>query len=114
MGERVQPSALVAGRDGEVQYRLERCVAAMRHMVDGGWFGAHEDSVGMEVEFDLVDPLGRPRPINDRVLERLGRSDMQQELGQFNVELNLAPRRLRDRVLRETESELAAVLDRSR
>src|SRR5690348_2586752 len=83
-------------------------------MVGDGWFGAHEDTVGMEVEFDLVDPLGRPRPINDLVLERLGRSDMQHELGQFNVELNLAPRWLRDRVLRETESDLTVVLDRSR
>jgi hypothetical protein len=97
MGERVEPSALVVGHGHEVQGRLERCVAALRCMVDGGWFGAHEDTVGMEVEFDLVDPLGRPRPINDAVLARLGRADMQHELGQFNVELNLAPRRLRDR-----------------
>jgi hypothetical protein len=114
MGERVEASALVVGHDHEVQGRLERCVAALRRMVDGGWFGAHEDTVGMEVEFDLVDPLGRPRPINDAVLARLGRADMQHELGQFNVELNLAPRRLRDRVLRETESDLAVVLDRCR
>jgi hypothetical protein len=114
MGERVEASALVVGHDHEVQGRLERCVAALRRMVDGGWFGAHEDTVGMEVEFDLVDPLGRPRPINDAVLARLGRADMQHELGQFNVELNLAPRRLRDRVLRETESDVAVVLDRCR
>ena len=114
MGERVEPSALVVGHGHEVQRRLERCVAALRHMVDGGWFGAHQDTVGMEVEFDLVDPLGRPRPINDAVLARLGRADMQHELGQFNVELNLAPRRLQDRVLRETESDLAVALDRCR
>ena len=114
MGERVEPSALVVGHGREVQNRLERCVAALRYMVDGGWFGAHEDTIGMEVEFDLVDPLGRPRPINDAVLARLGRADLQHEIGQFNVELNLAPRRLRDRVLRETESDLAVVLDRCR
>jgi hypothetical protein len=114
MGERVEPSALVVGRDHDVQRRLERCVAALRCMVDGGWFVAHEDTIGMEVELDLVDPLGRPRPINDAVLARLGRADMQHELGQFNVELNLAPRRLRDRVLLETESDLTVVLDRCR
>ena len=39
---------------------------------------------------------------------------MQHELGQFNVELNLAPRRLRGRVLRECESDLAGVFDRCR
>ena len=113
MGERVEPSALVVD-DHKVQCRLQRCVAVLRRMVDGGWFGAHEDTVGMEVEFDLVDPLGRPRPINDAVLARLGRADMKHELGQFNVELNLAPRRLRGGVLRESESDLADVLDRCR
>ena len=46
-------------------------------MVDGlVRSSAHEDTVGMEVKFDLVDPLGRPRPINDAVLARLGRADM--------------------------------------
>ena len=104
MGERVEPSALVVGHDHEVQRRLQRCVAALQRMVDGGWFVAHEDTVGMEVELDLVDPLGRPRLINDAVLARLGRADMKHELGQFNVELNLAPRRLRGGVLRDSES----------
>ncbi len=114
MGERVEPSALVVRHDPAVQRRLEQCVSALRRMVDGGWFGAHENTVGMEVELDLVDPLGRPRLINDAVLERLGRADMQHELGQFNVELNLAPRQLRGRVLRESESDLADVFDRCR
>lgn len=113
MGERVEPSALV-GDGHEVQHRLARCVAALRRMIDGGWFDDHDDTVGMEVELDLVDPLGRPRLINDAVLARLGRADMQHELGQFNVELNLAPRRLRGSVLRECEADLADVFDRCR
>jgi hypothetical protein len=83
-------------------------------MVDDGWFAGHEDTVGMEVELDLVDPLGRPRLINDAVLARLGRPDMQHELGQFNVELNLPPRRLHGRVLRDSERDLADVLDACR
>ncbi|WP_326548011.1 glutamate-cysteine ligase family protein [Mycolicibacterium sp. ND9-15] len=114
MGERVEPSALVGDTGHVVQRRLERCVAALRRMVDDGWFDGHEDTIGMEVEFDLVDPLGRPRLINDAVLTRLGRADMQHELGQFNVELNLAPRRLEGQVLRECEADLADVFDRSR
>lgn len=112
MGERIEASALVLGHDSEVQCRLQRCVAALRHMIDGGWFAAHEDTVGMEVELDLVDPSGRPRLVNDAVLARLGRADMQHEIGKFNVELNLAPRRLDGRVLRDSESDLADVLDR--
>jgi hypothetical protein len=114
MGDRIEASALVLGHDPEVQHRLQRCVAALRRMVDGGWFAAHQDTVGMEVELDLVDPLGRPRLVNDAVLARLGRADMQHELGKFNVELNLAPRRLQGRVLRDSESDLGDVLDRCR
>ena len=90
MGDRIDASALVVGHGDEVPRRLERCVAALQRMVDGNWFDGHEDTIGMEVELDLVDPLGRPRLINDAVLARLGRADMQHELGQFNVELNLA------------------------
>ena len=111
MGDRVDASALVVDHDDEVQRRLQRCVAALQRMVDGGWFVGHEDTIGMEVELDLVDPLGRPRLINDAVLARLGRADMQDELGQFNVELNLAPRRLQGRVLYDSERDLADVLD---
>ena len=114
MGDRVEASALVVGRDHEVQRRLQRCVAALQRMVDDGWFVGHEDTIGMEVELDLVDPLGRPRLINDAVLARLGRADMQHELGQFNVELNLAPSRLQGRVLHGSEGELADVLDACR
>jgi len=111
VGDRVEAAALVAGHGQEVHRRLQRCVAALQHMVDGGWFVGHEDTIGMEVELDLVDPLGRPRLINDAVLARLGRADMQDELGQFNVELNLAPRRLQGRVLHDSERDLADVLD---
>ena len=93
MGERVDKSALAANHDPSLRRRLQRCVAVLRRMVDDGWFVGHEDTIGMEVELDLVDPLGRARLVNDAVLERLGRTDMQHELGQFNVELNIAPRR---------------------
>ena len=114
MGDRIDPSALVVGHADEVRRRLELCVAVMQRMVDGGWFDGHEDTIGMEVELDLVDPLGRPRLINDAVLARLGRADMQHELGQFNVELNLAPRRLQGRVLHDSERDLADVLEACR
>ena len=114
MGDRVDASALDVGHGHEVQRKLQRCVAVLQRMVDGGWFVGHEDTVGMEVELDLVDPLGRPRLINDAVLARLARADMQHELGQFNVELNLAPRQLQGRVLHDSEREFADVLDACR
>lgn len=114
MGKHIEASALVAGSVDEVRRRLEQSVAALQRMVEEGWFTGHEDTVGMEVELDLVDPLGRPRLVNDIVLARLGRTDMQQELGQFNVELNLAPTRLEGPVLRDSQRDLEDVLDTCR
>jgi hypothetical protein len=83
-------------------------------MLDAGWLVGDEHTVGMEVELDLVDPLGRPRLVNDVVLARLERADMQHELGQFNIELNVAPRLLSGDVLRDTEKDLLDVLDTCR
>ena len=91
MGDKVDRTTLATDRPAEVRQRLVDSVDALGAMVDDGWFTDHEDTVGMEVELDLVDPLGRPRPVNDAVLARLGRPDLQHELGRFNVELNLPP-----------------------
>lgn len=114
MGDRIDASALALGHGAEVHARLERCIAALTTMLDAGWFAADEPTVGMEVELDLVDPLGRPRLVNDAVLARLHRTDMQHELGQFNIELNVAPRRMSGLVLRDTEKDLLDVLDACR
>ncbi len=112
MGERVTAATLAAGPDGRVRSRLERCVAVLDRMVAEGSFAEHADSVGMEVELNLVDPLGRPRLVNEAVLARLGRADFQYELGQFNLEVNLPPRLLRGPVLAGYENELAGILHR--
>lgn len=113
MGDRIDASALVLGHGDDVRRRLTRSVAVLRQMVEAGWFAGHEDTIGMEVELDLVDPLGRPRLVNDAVLQALDRTDMQHELGQFNVELNLPPHPLTGHVLRDSEQLLADVLDGS-
>ncbi len=113
MGDRIDASALVLDRGDEVRHRLERSAAVLRQMVASGMFTGHEDSMGMEVELDLVDPLGRPRLINDAVLDRLHRPDMKHELGQFNVEFNFAPQRLHGDVLRRSHRILSDVLDTS-
>ncbi|WP_099021645.1 glutamate--cysteine ligase family protein [Mycolicibacterium palauense] len=114
MGDRIEASALALGHAEAVQRRLARCVAALRRMLDAGWFAEHTDTMGLEVELDLVDPLGRPRLVNDAVLSRLGRLDMQQELGRFNVELNVAPRPMTGPVLRDTERDVRDAIDTAR
>jgi hypothetical protein len=110
MGDEVHGAALVVGRTEEVRRRLEDSVTALAEMIGEGWFTGHEDTVGMEAELDLIDPLGRPRPVNDAVLARLGRPDVQHELGRFNVELNLPPERLAGGGLTTFERRLTGLL----
>jgi gamma-glutamyl:cysteine ligase YbdK (ATP-grasp superfamily) len=110
MGEAVR----LAGPDADavaVRRRLDRSVAALDRMVAEGWFDSEADTCGFEVELDLVDPLGRPRQVNGAVLAAMGRADVQVELSRFNLELNLAARPTRGRVLHGLATELADTLD---
>jgi hypothetical protein len=110
MGERLTAELLSAGDRPRVRERLDRSVEVLRRMVADGWLGCHEDSVGVELELNLVDPMGRPRLVNDEVLAYLARADLQYELSQFNLEFNLAPRPMGGAVLRNLEAELVRVV----
>ncbi len=110
MGEQIDASAIATVHRSTVRHRLERSVAALDRMIAEGSLCAGPASVGMELELDLVDPLGRPRLVNDAVLSRLGRADFQSELGQFNIEANLPPRRLGGSVLAGFERDLAGAM----
>ncbi|MSZ77500.1 MAG: glutamate--cysteine ligase, partial [Actinobacteria bacterium] len=73
-----------------------------------------------EVELNLVDDLGDPAMKNAEALAAIADPDFQTELGQFNIEINVAPARLREggiatfeqtlrRSLNDAESKSAAV-----
>src|SRR4029079_2321945 len=49
---------------------------------------------GIEVELNLVDDACDPAMKNAEVLEAIADPDFVTELGQFNLEINVAPRRL--------------------
>ena len=50
---------------------------------------------GLEIEFNLVDPVGDPVMRNATVLAEIADPDFVTELGQFNIEINVPPRELR-------------------
>lgn len=51
-----------------------------------------EPLLGMEVELNLVDRAMNPAMANAAVLDAIADPDYQTELGQFNIEINVAPR----------------------
>ncbi|HEY9315354.1 glutamate--cysteine ligase [Williamsia sp.] len=76
--------------------QVGRCTEAVARMLADGLFtdqgNPPEPLLGMEVELNLVDRAMNPAMSNATVLEAIADPDYQTELGQFNIEINVAPR----------------------
>src|SRR5919109_288916 len=103
MGQQV--SARVFSREDRQRYRqkVRSCLDVFARMLAEARFDADRRSVGLEIELNLTDDSGDPALTNQQVLERVADPDFVTELGQFNVEINIAPRLLESGVLREFE-----------
>ncbi len=110
------------GRDVELQeftradrtaYRLKvrRCLDVLEQMLRESRFDGDDPMTGLEIEFNLVDDDGRPALRNAEVLAELANPAFQTELGQFNLEINVPPRRLDESRASDMETELRASLD---
>src|SRR3712207_6248974 len=82
-------------------------------MLSDAAFDADRSSVGLEVELNLTDDDALPAMTNAAVLERIADADFQTELAQFNIEINVAPRKLTGGVLGELEDGIRATLNRA-
>jgi hypothetical protein len=60
-------------------------------------FDADDPMTGLEIELNLVDDDGNPALKNIEALEAIGDPSFVTELGQFNLEINVAPKRLSER-----------------
>jgi gamma-glutamyl:cysteine ligase YbdK (ATP-grasp superfamily) len=74
--------------------KVRRCLDVFARMLRESRFTDGTEQVGLEVEFNLVDEAGCPFMRNAEVLAAIADPDWSPELGQFNVEVNLAPRPL--------------------
>lgn len=54
-------------------------------------FAEYRPSIGAELEMYIVDREGNPSPINQTLIDKFKRPQLQQELNKFNLELNLSP-----------------------
>src|SRR5690348_16484922 len=110
------------GRDVDLQeftradrtaYRLKvrRCLDVLEQMLRDARFDTDDPMTGLEIEFNLVDEDGRPALRNVAALEQIADPAFQTELGQFNLEVNVAPRRLDEARASRLETELRASLN---
>jgi hypothetical protein len=111
MGEEV--AAKVFSRDDRQRYRqkVRSCLDVLARMLSEARFHPELRSFGLEIELNLTDDAGDPAMVNAEALEAIADPDFQTELGQFNVEINVAPRLLGGRVMTELEGGVRASLN---
>jgi len=83
-------------REDRTRYRakVRRCLDVFARMLRESRFEAERPMVGLEVEFNLIDEAGDPAMKNAEALDAIADPAFQTELGQFNIEINVPPRRL--------------------
>src|SRR3954467_1022806 len=103
MGEEV--TVTVFTREDRQRYRdkVKRCLDVFARMLAEHAFDKEPRSMGLEIELNLTEETGDPAMANAHVLELVSDPDFQTELGQFNVEINVAPRMLEGATFRELE-----------
>jgi gamma-glutamyl:cysteine ligase YbdK (ATP-grasp superfamily) len=111
MGQDV--AARVFSRADRQRYRekVRVCLDVFARMLADEQFETARGSFGLEIELNLTDDNGVPAMANAAVLEAIADPDFQTELGQFNVEINIAPRRFAEGVFSELEESVRASLN---
>ncbi len=85
-------------REDRTRYRekVRQCLDVFARMLRESRFDVERPMTGLEVELNLVDDACDPAMKNAEVLEAIADPAFVTELGQFNLEINVPPRRLSD------------------
>ncbi|MFG5718743.1 glutamate--cysteine ligase [Streptomyces murinus] len=105
--------ALVFTREDRRRYRvkMQECLDAFAKMLREARFDSEQPQVGLEIELNLVDDDAEPAMRNSAVLDAISDPAWSTELGRFNLEINVPPRRLTAGGPDAWESEIRAALD---
>lgn len=71
--------------------RLTECLSALGKVITDSDFGTGPPTLGAELEFSLIEPDGRPAPVNAAVREASQDDRLTLEVARFNLEANLTP-----------------------
>ncbi|MBG0560539.1 glutamate-cysteine ligase family protein [Actinoplanes aureus] len=74
--------------------KVRDCVDVIGRMLEADVFDPGSRTTGLEIEINLVDGEAEPAMRNGEVLHSLGDPRFQAELGKFNIEFNVPPRRI--------------------
>jgi gamma-glutamyl:cysteine ligase YbdK (ATP-grasp superfamily) len=111
MGREIQ-AIKISGEDrGKYREKVRRSLDVFARMLRERMFEASHSQVGVEIELNLVDEQGAPSMRNAAVLDAIADPAWATELGQFNLEINVPPRRLEGHALADLEQEIRASLN---
>ena len=111
MGEEVDRHAFTREDRARYRQKIRRSLDVFATMLREARFEFERPLTGMEVELNLVDADADPAMRNGEVLAAIADPDFQTELGQFNVEINVPPRRLAGDENADLEAGLRASLN---
>ncbi|MFJ6216929.1 glutamate--cysteine ligase [Streptomyces sp. NPDC092296] len=106
MGEKVAATGSDLSDRQLYRRKLRTCLEALERMLREKRFDRPRAVMGLEIELNLADEQGLPVMRNEQVLQAIASPDFQTELGQFNIEVNIAPHRLGGRVFEELREEI--------
>jgi hypothetical protein len=89
------PAITVSQQDRRAyREKVRQCLDVFARMLRESRFENEAPQLGLEIELDLVDDDARPSMRNTEVLDAIADPRWATELGQFNLEINVPPRKL--------------------
>ena len=111
MGEEVDQQEFSRADRTRHREKVRRNLDVFARMLRDSRFDTDDPMTGLEMELNLIDDVGDPALKNAEVLEAIADPDFQTELGQFNIEINIAPRQFAAPVFAELEEAIRASLN---
>ena len=96
MGEEVEAQEFSRADRTRHREKVRRCLDVFARMLREERFDTDDPMTGLEVEINLMDERGDPALKNAEALAAIAHPDFQTELGQFNIEINVPPAKLRE------------------
>ncbi|MGB0436955.1 MAG: glutamate--cysteine ligase [Mycobacterium sp.] len=111
MGEELKQTEFSRAHRREYRRKVQLSLDVFETMLAQSSFEFEKPLTGMEIECNLVDSDYQPAMSNSEVLASIADPAYQTELGAYNIEFNVPPRRLPGRAALELEDEVRASLN---
>src|SRR3954454_5993259 len=111
MGEEGEAQEFSRGDRTRHREKVRRNLDVFARMLREARFDTDDPMTGIEMELNLVDEQGDPALKTAEALAAIAHPDFQTELGQFNIEINVPPAKLREGGLATFEANLRRSLN---